>query len=129
MLAAVTFLFIIHKPAAIGVNIVKIIIVNCLIINLIFSFTNKYINIAITKAVVIAFPVLMEVSILFPSEPSKVPLLLAVTNKCTKLLFINNKNLINKGAKAIATPPKHSLVRLSFASFFFAVFIPATIIL
>ena len=60
----------------------------------------------------------MEVSILFPSEPSKVPLLLAVTNKCTKLLFINNKNLINKGAKAIAIPPKHNLVRLSFASFF-----------
>lgn len=53
-----------------------------------------------------AFPVLILVSILFPSELSKVPLLAAVTNKCTKLLFINNKNLINNGAKAIATPPK-----------------------
>lgn len=108
---------------------VKIIIVNCLTINLIFNFTNKYINIAITNAVVIAFPVFIDVSILFPSEPSKVPLFAAVTNKCTKLLFKNNKNLTNIGAKAIATPPKHSLVRLSFASFFFAVFIPATIIL
>ena len=57
MLAAVTFLFIIHKLAAIGVNIVKIIIVNCLTINLIFNFTNKYINIEITNAVVIALPV------------------------------------------------------------------------
>ena len=41
ILAAVTFLFIIHRPHATGVNIVKIIIVNCLTINLIFNFTNK----------------------------------------------------------------------------------------
>ena len=61
---------------------------------------------AITKAVVIAFPVLILVSILFPSEPSNVPLLEVVTNKCTKLLFINNKNLIKRGATAIETPPK-----------------------
>lgn len=121
-------MFIIQSPAARGVNIVKIIIVNCLTINFIFSFTNRYINIAITSAVVIAFPVLILVSILFPSRPSREPFA-NVTNKCTKLLLMNSKNLINKGAKAIATPPKHNLVRLSFASFFLAVFIPATIIL
>lgn len=39
--AAVTFLLIIHSAQATGVNIVKIIIVNCLTINLMFSFTNK----------------------------------------------------------------------------------------
>ena len=43
MLAAVTFLFIIQIPAATGVNIVNMIIVNCLTINFIFSFTNKYV--------------------------------------------------------------------------------------
>lgn len=107
---------------------VNIIIVNCLTINFIFNFTNKYINIAITKAVVIALPVFILVSILFPSKPSREPLA-NVTNKCTKLLLRNNKNLINNGANAIATPPKHNLVRLSFASFFLAVFIPAHIIL
>ena len=67
MLAAVTFLLIIQRPTANGVNIVNIIIVNCLTINLIFNLTNKYINIAITKAVAIAFPVEIDVSILSPS--------------------------------------------------------------
>ena len=108
---------------------VKIIIVNCLTINLILSFTNKYINIAITKAVVIAFPVLILVSILFPSNPSSVPEFVLVTNKCTKLLFINNKNRINKGANVIAIPPNKSLIKLSFASFFLAIFRPALMIL
>lgn len=79
MLAAVTFLFIIHKLAAIGVNIVKIIIVNCLTINLIFNFTNKYINIEITNAVVIALPVFIDVSILFPRLLPSVPEFDAVT--------------------------------------------------
>ena len=88
MLAAVTFLFIIHKPQAIGVKIVNIIIVNCLTINLIFSFTNKYINIAITSAVEMAFPVFILVSILFPSVASSAPVFAAVTNKYTRLLFI-----------------------------------------
>ena len=41
ILVAVTFLFIIHKPHAIGVNIVNIIIVNCLTINFIFNLTNR----------------------------------------------------------------------------------------
>lgn len=127
--AAVTFLFTIHKAAAIGVNMVNMITVNCLTINLIFNFTKRYMNIAITKAVVIALPVLMEVSILSPRLASNVPVLAAVTNRYTKLLLTYSKNLINKGAIAIATPPKHSLIKLSFASFFFAVFIPAFIIL
>ena len=104
-------------------------IVNCLIINLIFNFTKRYINIAITSAVVIAFPVFIEVSILSPSLASNVPLLAAVTSKFTKLLFKNSKNLINNGASAIAIPPKHSLIRLSFASFLLLLFIPAFIIL
>ena len=85
-------------------------------------------NIAITSAVVIAFPVFIDVSILFPSNPSNEPCA-AVTNKCTRLLFINNKNLINIGASAINTPPNKSLIKLSLASFFLAVFIPAIIIL
>lgn len=76
-------------------------------------------NIAITKAVVIAFPVLIDVNILSPRLASRVPLLEAVTRRCTKLLFINSKNFIKSGANAMAIPPKHNLVRLSFASFFF----------
>lgn len=86
-------------------------------------------NIAITNAVVIAFPVLMEVSILFPKVFSSVPLLAAVTSKCTRLLLINNKNLIKRGASAIAIPPNTKRIKLSFASFFLAIFIPALIIL
>lgn len=127
--AAVTFLLIIHKPQATGVNIVNIIIVNCLTINFIFSFTKRYMNIAITKAVVIAFPVFILVSILSPRLASNVPVFAAVTRRWTKLLFINSKNFIKSGANAMATPPKHNLVRLSFASFFLAIFIPAHIIL
>ena len=129
MLAAVTFLFIIQRPAATGVNIVNMIIVNCLTINFIFSFTNKYINIAITRAVAIAFPVEMDVSILSPNLSPKLALFEAFNNRYTILLFKNNINRINIGARAIATPPKQSLIKLSFASFFLAVFIPATIIL
>ena len=127
--AAVTFLLIIHKEQATGVNIVNMIIVNCLTINFIFSFTKRYMNIAITRAVVIAFPVFILVSILLPRVASNVPVFAAVTRRCTKLLFINNKNFIKSGANAMAIPPKHNLVRLSFASFFLDVFIPATIIL
>ena len=110
-------------------KIVNIIIVNCLTINFIFNLTNKYINIAITNAVVIAFPVFILVSILSPRDASNVPVFAAVTSKYTKLLFIYSKNFINNGARAIATPPKHSLIKLSLASFFFAVLVPAFIIL
>lgn len=78
---AVTFLLIIHKPQATGVNIVNIIIVNCLTINFIFSFTKRYMNIAITKAVVIAFPVFILVSILSPRLASNVPVFAAVTRR------------------------------------------------
>lgn len=78
---AVTFLLIIHSPAATGVNIVKIIIVNSLTINFIFNFTNKYINIDITNAVVIAFPVFILENILFPKKFSNEPLFIAVVNK------------------------------------------------
>ena len=53
---AVAFLFTIQILSATGVNTVKIISTNCLTINCIFSFINKYINIAITIAVVIALP-------------------------------------------------------------------------
>lgn len=79
---------------------------NCLTINFIFNFTNKYINIAITNAVVIAFPVFIDASILSPSVPSSDPVFPAVTNKCTRLLFKNSKNRINRGESAIVIPPK-----------------------
>ena len=78
--------------------------------NFIFNLTKRQINIAITKAVVIALPVLILDNILFPKNPSKEPLFAAVTSKCTILLFINNKNLINNGAKAIATPPNNNQI-------------------
>lgn len=83
------------------------IIVNCLTINFIFNLTKRYMNIAITNAVVIAFPVFILVSILSPSDASNVPVFAAVTRRYTRLLFINSRNLMNKGASAIATPPKH----------------------
>lgn len=104
-------------------------IVNCLTINFIFSFTNKYINIEITRAVEIAFPVLILVNMLVPKLESSAPVFDAVTNKYIRLLLMYNKNLINRGARTIAIPPKHNLIRFSFASFFFDVFIPALIIL
>ena len=53
---------------------------------------------AITKAVVMALPVVILVSIEFPSKLSRFPDD-AVTNTCTKLLFIKSKNLINNGAQ------------------------------
>lgn len=53
---AVAFLFTIHILSAMGVKTVKIISTNCLTMNCIFSFINRYMNIAITIAVVIAFP-------------------------------------------------------------------------
>jgi hypothetical protein len=80
MLAAVTFLFIIQSPQAIGVNIVNTIIVNCLTMNFIFNLTKRYINIAITNAVVIAFPVFIDVNIPFPNKSFNEPLA-AVTNR------------------------------------------------
>ena len=92
--------------------------------NFIFNLTKRYINIAITNAVVIALPVFIEDNIPFPKSPSNEPLL-AVINKCTRLLFKNNKNLINKGANAIANPPNNNRIKLSLASFFLAVFIPS----
>lgn len=97
--------------------------------NLIFNFTNKYINIEITRAVAMAFPVEIDVNILSPKWSAKFPLSVAVISQCTKLLFMNNKSLINIGARAIEAQPKHKRIKLSFASFFIEVFIPAIIIL
>lgn len=74
--------------------------------NFILSFTNKYINILITSAVAIAFPVLILDSISLPNSPS-IPPLLAFSKIFINELFINNKNLTKNGASAIATPPKH----------------------
>ena len=56
ILIAVAFLFTIQILSAIGVKTVNIISTNCLTMNCIFSFINRYMNIAITIAVVIAFP-------------------------------------------------------------------------
>lgn len=61
-------------------------------------------NIAITIAVVIAFPVFIDVIILSPSRPSNDEFAF-ITNRLTSELFTNNKNLTNSGAKAIARPP------------------------
>ena len=101
---AVAFLFTIHILSAIGVKTVNIISTNCLTINCIFSFINKYMNIAITMAVVIAFPVLIDVIMLSPSNPSSEEFALT-TNKLTNELFTNSKNLTKSGARAIAKPP------------------------
>ena len=97
--------------------------------NFIFSFTNKYINIEITIAVEIAFPVFMLANILVPRLASSNPAFEAVTNKYTRLLFIYNKNLMNRGARKIKIQPKVNLIRFSFISFFLDVFIPTCIIL
>lgn len=105
ILIAVAFLFTIQVLSATGVNTVNIIRTNCLTINCIFNFINKYINIAITIAVVIAFPVFIDVIILSPSNPSNEEFAFT-TNRLTNALFINNKNLINNGARAIARPPQ-----------------------
>ena len=127
MLLAIVLLFKIQNMATIGVNIVKTIKVNCLIINFIFIFTNKYANIAITIAVAIAFPVFMLVSREFPSKSSKLPCVLA-TSKLTSELFNNSINFTNIGAIQIAAAPKNSLNKLSFASTLLSSLIPATII-
>lgn len=87
-----------------GVKTVNTIKMNCLTINCIFNLINKNINIEMTIAVVIAFPVLIDVIILSPNRPFKEEFALT-TNKLTRELFINSKNLINSGARAIAKPP------------------------
>ena len=109
-------------------NIVNTIIVNSLIINFIFNFTNKYINILITSAVVIAFPVSMLDNIPLPSKSSKPPLV-AFTRALTKVLLISNKNLTKKGASAIATPPNNNRNKLSLASFLLDMLLPDIITL
>mgnify|MGYP006939920993 CR=1 FL=1 len=105
ILIAVAFLLTIHILSATGVNTVNIINTNCLTINCIFNFINKYINIAITIAVVIAFPVFIDDIIPSPSNPSSEEFAFT-TNKVTNELFTNNKNFINNGASAIASPPQ-----------------------
>ena len=90
---------------ATGVNTVNIINTNCLTINCIFSLINRYINIEITIAVVMALPVRIDVIILSPSNPSSEEFAFT-TNKLTSELFTNNKNFTNSGAKAIARPPQ-----------------------
>ena len=52
-----------------------------------------------------ALPVRIEVIILSPSRPSSEELAFT-TNKLTRELFTNSKNLTNSGAKAIARPPQ-----------------------
>ena len=52
-----------------------------------------------------ALPVRIEVIILSPSSPFKEELAFT-TNKLTRELFTNSKNLTNSGAKAIARPPQ-----------------------
>ena len=127
MLEATVLLFIIQNTDTIGVNIVKTTSVNCLIINLIFIFTNKYANSAITIAVAIAFPVLILVNREFPSKSSKLPCAFD-TNIVTKLLFSISINFTNIGANIIADAPKNNLIKLSFTSFLLSGLIPAIII-
>ena len=108
-------------------KIVKTINVNCLIINFILIFTNRYANIAITIAVAIAFPVFIFVNREFPKRSSKLPCVYA-TNIFTKELFNKSTNFTNIGAIPIAAAPKNNLNKLSFASTLLSSLIPATII-
>ena len=85
--APIALRFIIHKVATTGVNIVKTNKVKCLIKNLIFNLTNRYANIQITRAVNIAFPVLIFERIELPSKSLRLPPFACKTNIFTRLLF------------------------------------------
>jgi len=106
IIAAVAFRFIIHNPAIIGVNMVNTIKVNSLTINLIFNLTKIYINILITRAVAIQFPVDMLDKNSFPNKLFTLFPFIIETKRLTKDSFKKNRNFIKIGATAIATPPK-----------------------